>query len=486
MKQRKGTILITIDGVRRKEIFDKNIAPYLNEISNKNYVKVIDNMTVANRYKISYPGYNDILSGKVNKQIISNHVGNNKFTTFFEDFNLKPTLSLSWCRFKRIYNTRRSKLKILSFNKKSKKINKSFSSKLNKTVKCNLKLPPSKSCYKQNTEDCETFEIFCYHWKKNKENIKCGHLGFVGSDNWAHNYDFDKYTKYITYYDKCIKYIWNNLYPETIILTTDHSRGNKYWANHYNNIPGSNNIWCFFISKNKDKFNNIDNLLSNKPLNTDIYSLMHNFIFNFTIKNEYNQIINIFDKEFELDEQNIARKYIDKDDCVLELGARYGSVSCITNSKLKNKYNHVVVEPDKRVWKALENNKINNNCKFYIIKGFISNIKLNLTNKNAYHNGYASTQIIDENSDIKSYTIKDIISKYKLKFNVLFADCEGCLQLFVEENLDFIKNLRMIIFEKDYPEKTNYNYIINILKKFKFICIKKGFHQIWLNSNKKN
>ena len=44
----------------------------------------------------------------------------------------------------------------------------------------------------------------------------------------------------------------------------------------------------------------------------------------------------------------------------------------------------------------------------------------------------------------------------------------------------------MIIFEKDYPEKINYNYIINILKKFKFICIKKGFHQIWLNSNKKN
>lgn len=48
-------------------------------------------------------------------------------------------------------------------------------------------------------------------------------------------------------------------------------------------------------------------------------------------------------------EQDLAKQYIKKDDVVLELGARYGSVSCIINSKLSNKNNQVSVEPDSRV-----------------------------------------------------------------------------------------------------------------------------------------
>lgn len=52
-------------------------------------------------------------------------------------------------------------------------------------------------------------------------------------------------------------------------------------------------------------------------------------------------------------EQDLAKKYILENDVVLELGARYGSVSCIINSKLNNKNNQVVVEPDERVWEAL-------------------------------------------------------------------------------------------------------------------------------------
>ena len=61
--------------------------------------------------------------------------------------------------------------------------------------------------------------------------------------------------------------------------------------------------------------------------------------------------------KIEKQEQDLANKYILETDVVLELGARYGSVSCIINSKLNNKNNQVVVEPYKRVWDALEINK---------------------------------------------------------------------------------------------------------------------------------
>jgi len=47
---------------------------------------------------------------------------------------------------------------------------------------------------------------------------------------------------------------------------------------------------------------------------------------------------NYIDTEhIEKPEQDLAKKYIKKNDIVLELGARYGTVSCIINSKLNNK-----------------------------------------------------------------------------------------------------------------------------------------------------
>ena len=65
-------------------------------------------------------------------------------------------------------------------------------------------------------------------------------------------------------------------------------------------------------------------------------------------------------KKLEKQEQELAKQYVLEDDVVLELGARYGSVSCTINSKLNNKKNQVVVEPDDRVWDALERNKKTN------------------------------------------------------------------------------------------------------------------------------
>ena len=70
-------------------------------------------------------------------------------------------------------------------------------------------------------------------------------------------------------------------------------------------------------------------------------------------------------------EQKLAYRYIRPYHKVLELGARYGSVSIITNQIVKDKSSHYVVEPDKEVWSALETNMKLNDCQFNIIKGII-------------------------------------------------------------------------------------------------------------------
>ena len=53
------------------------------------------------------------------------------------------------------------------------------------------------------------------------------------------------------------------------------------------------------------------------------------------IQDEYGIAVNI--EAMEKPEQDLANQYIEENDVVLELGARYGSVSCTINSKLKCK-----------------------------------------------------------------------------------------------------------------------------------------------------
>ena len=131
---------------------------------------------------------------------------------------------------------------------------------------------------------------------------------------------------------------------------------------------------------------------------------------------ENNNIIDI--ENIEKPEQDLANKYILENDIVLELGARYGTVSCIINSKLINKLNQVVIEPDERVWNALKNNKSRNNCDFHIVEGFLGNNKMDLINKKQHLNGYGSTFIYNNDSKIKSFTMDEI----KIKYNIIYKN----------------------------------------------------------------
>ena len=181
-------------------------------------------------------------------------------------------------------------------------------------------------------------------------------------------------------------------------------------------------------------------------------------------------------------EQDLAGRYIQEDDIVLELGARYGSVSCIINSKLLCKTNQVVVEPDERVWEALERNKKMNHCEFHIVKGFVSKQKLGLTEIDSY-NGYGTTSVLDASSTIPSFTMAEIREKYNVCFTVLVADCEGFLEQFLHENPKFLDRLRLVIFEADCPNKSNYKKIRKALRKKGFMNKLEGHQNVWIKKN---
>jgi FkbM family methyltransferase len=196
---------------------------------------------------------------------------------------------------------------------------------------------------------------------------------------------------------------------------------------------------------------------------------------NCILYNENN--VKIDNKKVERVQQCFCEKYIDPNDSVLELGARYGSVSCAINLILNNKKNQVSVEPDDRVWDVLTKNRDNNNCEFNIVYGLISKEKFSL-NKN-YDEGYFTHTVKDENSKINNYTLNEVKTKYNIKkFNVLVADCEGFLEQFFDDNPELYDELELLIYERDNDNneggsRRNCNY-----NKIEKTLINKGFKKI--------
>jgi FkbM family methyltransferase len=175
--------------------------------------------------------------------------------------------------------------------------------------------------------------------------------------------------------------------------------------------------------------------------------------------------------EVEYTEQYQADKYIEPNSVVLELGARYGTVSCVINRKINNKNNQVSVEPDSAVWDALEKNMKLNNTNFNIVKGFISSTPMELEGE-----GYSLSYKDVDTSNIKNIKLTDIETQYNLKFDTLVADCEGCIERLFDENPKLYQELKLIIMEEDQPHKCHYD-------KIKYELNKNGFKLIESDSN---
>jgi FkbM family methyltransferase len=197
-----------------------------------------------------------------------------------------------------------------------------------------------------------------------------------------------------------------------------------------------------------------------------------------TIEDEKGKLLPI--DRVEKADQDLARAWILPSDSVLEIGARYGIVSCLINSILEKKTAHVAIEPDDRVWAALEKNKEVNGSSFHIVKGFVSQRKLSLTNFTSA-GGFATTSIEDPSSTIPHYSLEEIKEESGIsEFTALVVDCEGCFGGFLMENLSLLDSLRIVLFEADGNSKPNYAEIRTMLKQKGFVEKQKGFHNAWI------
>ncbi len=105
---------------------------------------------------------------------------------------------------------------------------------------------------------------------------------------------------------------------------------------------------------------------------------------------------------------------------------------------------------------------------------------LKSTSMECYYGGYRTQAIPNPTGDLSCFSISELQKKVPVPFNVLVADCKGCLELFFKENPTFAKTFRLVLLEQDYPKRCNYQFVRTHLSKSSLKEVRSGHQNVWM------
>jgi hypothetical protein len=215
---------------------------------NRNYHNYVN---VANPYALSYPGYSELLTGKVDYSLWKNEKRKNQNKNILEELNNSSTYAgkvaafTSWELFPYILDKEEKGSYVLNsgFQKIGGKDLTPAQSLVN-TLQQNVSDKDVATRYDELTYiACKEYIL------KNKPSVVL--LSFSGTDNAGHKKRYDQYLQEANNDDRMIGELWRLLQsmPEyqgrtTFLITTDHGRGKKSdWYDHGFFVPGSSQTW---------------------------------------------------------------------------------------------------------------------------------------------------------------------------------------------------------------------------------------------------
>jgi hypothetical protein len=212
-------------------------------------------MRVTNAAQVSYPGYNEMLTGFADPRIKNNARIPNPNVTVLEWLNGRPGFQgkvvplAAWNVFSFIFNVERSGLPLWLTNQHS---DPATASPQLLDIERWMQDIPTKG------RD-ENYDAFVYRAAEDALDTKAPRLLFVGfgePDTHAHARTYDRYLDSIRRVDRFIRQLWEKLQsmPQyrgttTLIVTVDHGRGNspKDWPNHNPQSPNSDETWLMVM-----------------------------------------------------------------------------------------------------------------------------------------------------------------------------------------------------------------------------------------------
>lgn len=167
----------------------------------------------------------------------------------------------------------------------------------------------------------------------------------------------------------------------------------------------------------------------------------------------------------EIPEQLMACRHIQPDDIVLELGGSIGRNSCVINSILENKRNHVVVEPNPTELVNLKKNRDANKLGFHIEPSAISRVPL-------YSGGwYTYKTQVQGSVEIATISYDELESKYNRTFTALVIDNEGNFVDTLKVFPNILNNIRTLIIEHDFNSNEDLQYFTTHLLEKQFTMV---------------
>ena len=244
----------TSKDLRRKRLmpfFWNVIAKKGSLYGNRNYDNKVD---VSNKYKISYPGYNEIFTGYPDPEFIPNLPKYNTNENIFEALNNTDNYRnqvaafCSWNILPYILNKQQCSFPVNAGYEPVKNEDDSLQTSVINLLQENVE-------QKENTRHDEFTFMYAKEYLK-KHHPKVMLVGFGETDEFAHARRYDMYLQQANKIDNMIGELWyevqqNPFYKNNtiFIITTDHGRGIKHnrWPYHFSVIKGSGEAWMVLI-----------------------------------------------------------------------------------------------------------------------------------------------------------------------------------------------------------------------------------------------
>jgi len=206
---------------------------------------------VTNGHNFSYPGYNELLSGKADPRVDSNDKKPNPNVTVLEWLNGrapyrgKVAAFCSWDVFPWIINRERSGVFVnAGFEPLTSAGDPGRRAMLNQL------LADTTPFVEGVRHDSFTFAAALDHVRAEKPRVL--YLSLGETDDWAHLGRYDNYLRSARRFDDYTRRLWEEMQGmdeyrgrTTFVITTDHGRGSApvEWKSHGEKIPASENIW---------------------------------------------------------------------------------------------------------------------------------------------------------------------------------------------------------------------------------------------------
>lgn len=259
-------VLVTIDGVRWQEVFGgadpslygrqpadvptaAQLMPFLHQVMGRQGLLIGDRrhdsrMRVSNPYAVSYPGYQELLTGFADPRISDNRKTPNPNVSVLEWLNQQAGMQGqvaaigSWELLPYILNTTRSKLPV---NAGFMPLTEGFiggplSDKMQLLNQLQRQTP---SPWQAVRLDSFTHQFALEYLRVQQPRLL--YVAFGEPDDFAHGGDYPRYVQALQRADQYLAQLWQTLQNDpfyrgqtTLIVTTDHGRGDSAttWSRH--------------------------------------------------------------------------------------------------------------------------------------------------------------------------------------------------------------------------------------------------------------